>query len=71
MKRYGIGYTIFEFEGSVKKPIDMTKARPGNFYNEVAKLEKRLKRMNTEFKIGCLCAWALAYGFYAKIFLSL
>ena len=71
MKRYGIGYTIFAFEGNTKHPIDMAKARPGNLYNEVARLEKRIKKMNSDMKLGCLCVWALVYGFSVRILLSL
>ena len=69
-KKIGIGYTIFEFEGKIKRPVAMVKVSPGNFMKELRKLEERTRRNNSrQFMI--LFAGAFAYGYMIRIILSL
>jgi len=69
-KKIGIGYTIFEFEGKVKRPVTMVKVSPGNFMKELRKLEERTRRDNSH-SFMILFAGAFAYGYMIRIILSL
>jgi len=66
-KSYGIGYTIFEFEGDEKRPLGMIKARPGNLYNEMASLQKRLKKIGDTRKVFDLIAWSFLLGYSVQV----
>ena len=69
-KTLGIGYTIFEFDGKTKKPVAMEKAHPGNFADELRKIEARIRKMNDR-KLYNMCLWVGLYGFMFRVALSL
>jgi hypothetical protein len=69
-KKIGIGYTIFEFEGKVKRPLTMVKASQGNFMNELKKLEERMRRENSR-QLMLLCMGAFTYGYAVRTILAL
>ena len=68
MTKYGIGYTIFKFEGERKIPIVMEKVCPGNLDREVEKLKKRLHSATKNVK---LYSWVFLFGFVYRIFLEI
>jgi len=74
MKQFGIGYTIFEFEGTHKRPMTMVKGTPGNIQHELKKLEHSIKKMNQHPKViefTGLCMGAFMWGYSVRGLMAL
>lgn len=72
MKRVGIGYTIFEWHGDTKVPIEMVKGRPGNLFNELAHIQKKAQKLADENKkLYELSTWVFLYGFTLRVALAI
>lgn len=71
MKEYAVGYTIFEFEGTDRRPIANFKPIKGNIKDVVGTLERRIKKIKSNHALMGICAYALAYGFSVRVLLSL
>lgn len=68
-KTLGIGYTLYEFDGKTKRPLNMTKAHPGNLAKEIAKIERKIAKMSNS-KTFNLALWMGAFGYVFRAFLE-
>ena len=69
--KYGIGYTIFAYEGREKRPVQSVKSIAGNVDQELRKLRSRMKRLNDQPDLFGLTLGALMYGFSIRVFFGM
>lgn len=64
--KYGIGYTIFKWNGHGKEPIAMVKGEPGNFEEAIRQAQKKMQRMTQRAvdskKLWGMCAISFLWG---------
>lgn len=67
MVEYGIGYTIFKFEGGEKTPVQMFKGKPGNTRQAMHELIKRLDKIGNNRMFVNVALWTMTYGFITRL----
>ena len=69
-EQYGIGYTIFKFDGNKKTSMEMIKAKPGNLSTVYKSLEKRVSKLSHNKGLMSVMTWTMIYGFAIKTMIS-
>lgn len=69
-KKYGIGYTVFEYSGDMKIPVDRFKPIPGNVDKAMRALERRFKNLSKDKKLYSLTILSFYYGFVVRMLLA-
>jgi len=63
IEQYGIGYTIFKFDGNKKISMEMIKAKPGNLSTAYKSIEKRVHKLSHNKGLMSAMTWTMIYGF--------
>lgn len=67
MKEYGIGYAIFEWDGTRKQQIKILRGKPGNIKDAMKSLETRIQKLNKDHKILDLMITSMFWGFAVRL----
>jgi hypothetical protein len=68
VKKYGIGFTVFEYHGGVRTPVSNFKAFPDNVSDAMRVLDKKLKAMGRNQHLVVVLGMTFVYAFSIRSF---